>query len=113
MTHDQHRRVEFVDRPAGRCGVIDNRRQRQLYGNHVVPSVLEDRDNFAPARPVGIRPVDQHNVHSHFPLLMFSVSDKQSRDPRALVQALDEFLDLVVFLIENNREKSHLRPRLG
>jgi hypothetical protein len=65
MTNDYHRRVEFVDRPACCCGVIGDRRQRQLYGDHVVASVLKYRDHFAPARPVGIRPVNQRNVRSH------------------------------------------------
>jgi hypothetical protein len=37
--------------------------------------------------------------------------DKQSKDPVALVRAIDEYLDLVVVLFETNREGSHLRPR--
>ena len=71
---------------------------------------VEFRDKQLVHRQVGATRGTSWNMESRSAQILIQ-PDKQSKDPVALVRAIDEYLDLVIVLFETNREKSHLRPR--
>lgn len=71
---------------------------------------VEFRDKQLVHRLVGATRGTSWNMETRSAQILIQ-PDKQSKDPLALVRAIDEYLDLVLVLFETNRGKSHLRPR--
>lgn len=71
---------------------------------------VEFRDKQLVHRQVGATRGTSWNMETRSAQILIQ-PDTQSKDPVALVRAIDEYLELVLVLFETNRGKSHLRPR--